>query len=235
MIFIAKKTIIRTMQTPESKKPPRLMLFAISAVMLVLGLATVLWWYKATPRQLTEADLPVELAMNYLPEGKPISGLQMTDQNGQAFTEARFQQHWSFVFFGFTNCPDVCPTTMLVMKQVWQKLPPAAHTDPKPQLIFVSVDPDRDSVAKLKDYVAFYHPEFIAVRGEHDKLDVLVKQLGALYGYEDGPDKDNYTVNHSAQLVVVDPQGNLRAIFSPPFVVDELVKTFVHIRQFHKG
>ncbi len=235
MIFIAKKTIIRTMQTLESKKPPRLLLVVISVVMLLLGLATVLLWNKYASRQLTEADLPPELAMNYLPDGKPVRGLQMTDHNNQPFTEARFQQHWSFLFFGFTNCPDVCPTTMLVMKQVWQKLPPVAPTEPKPQLIFVSVDPDRDSVAKLKDYVAFYHPEFIAVRGEHDKLDVLVKQLGALYGYEDGPDKNNYTVNHSAQLVLVDPQGNLRAVFSPPFVADELIKTFTHIRQFHKG
>ena len=223
------------MQTTESKKPPRLILFAVGVLMLVLGLAAVWIWNNSTPRQLTEADLPPELVMNYLPEGKPIAGLQMTDHNGQAFTEARFQKHWSFIFFGFVNCPDVCPTTMLVMKQVWQKLPPAAYADPKPQLIFISVDPGRDTVAKLKDYMAFYHPDFIGVRGEHEKLDVLVKQFGALYGYEDSNDTKNYAVNHSSQLVLVDPQGNLRAVFSPPFVVDELVKTFVHIRQFHKG
>lgn len=191
--------------------------------------------YQSRLKPLTDDDLPAELQQHYLIGTKTISGMDMTDHTGQPFTEARFKGHWTFVFFGFVNCPDVCPTTMLVMQQVWKKLPDAAKADPKPQLLFISVDPERDTQDKLASYVTFYHPEFIGARANHDKLDAVVRQFGALYGYEDGTDKDNYTVLHSAQVLLVDPQGNMRAIFSSPLDPDKLTNTFVRIREFHKG
>ena len=223
------------MPTPSEKKLHPLLLASVVIIAMAVGLGLMWLVSQRHSRPLTEADLPPELKQHYLTGTKPVIGIDLTDHLGQPFTEARFKNHWTFVFFGFTNCPDVCPTTLLAMKQVWAKLPAAAKATPTPQLVFVSVDPDRDTQQKLNGYVTYYNPEFIGVRGPHNKLDILVNQLGALYGYEDGTNKDNYTVNHSAQIVLIDPQGNMRAVFTPPLTVDDIANTFIQIRKFHRG
>jgi len=223
------------MQTPPEKKFNPLVLASVVIIAMALGVGLMWLLSQRHSQPLTDADLPADLKQHYLIGTKPIVGIDLTDNLGQSFTEARFQNHWTFVFFGFTNCPDVCPTTLLVMKQVWAKLPADAKTAPTPQLLFVSVDPDRDTLQKLNGYVTYYNPEFIGVRGPHNKLDILVNQVGALYGYEDGSNKNNYTVNHSAQIILIDPQGNMRAVFTPPLTVDDITNTFKQIRKFHRG
>lgn len=216
------------MQTKKSK----LNYLALAIIFVVVGLIG----FILAQRFLPAADrLPESLKATVFPKGKPIVGISLKDQNDQNFTEQRFKGKWSFLFFGYANCPDVCPTTMLVMKSVWAKLPESAHTAPEPQLFFISVDPQRDTAAVLKEYTTFYHPDFVGVTGNHNQLDVLVNQIGALYGYEDDETGKGYTVNHSAQIILIDPSGQMRAVFSPPFDIDEMVKTFVNIREYFKG
>lgn len=211
---------------------------SINWPLVIVGLAVMVAGalvahYALGPRQ--SASLPEDLQATYLPQGKPISGLQLSDHNQAVFDESRFKDKWSFLFFGFTNCPDICPTTMLVMKSVWNKLPEAAKQSPAPQMIFVSVDPQRDTLDKLQKYVTFYHPDFLGVTGELDQIDMLTKQLGVLYGFEDPTEDGNYTVNHSSQIILVDPQGNMRAVFSSPHLVDEIVRSFASIRNYYNG
>jgi len=225
----------KTSSTPN--RP--LMMIITGIVAMILGF--VLWGYlKPYLEQggmATKQSLPREIASAYIPQGRPLAGIRLTDHNKQPFTEQQFKGKWSFLFFGFTNCPDVCPTTLLVMKAVWARLPESARQAPEPQMLFVSVDPDRDTPELLKSYTTYYHPEFLGVTAEHKFLDILTTQVGALYGYEDGEsNSDNdYTVNHSAQVVLIDPQGNFRAVFSTPLIVDEIVKTFTAIREYHSG
>ena len=216
------------MNSSSNTKPNYL---ALSVIFLTAGLvvAIIVWQFVLRP---TDQRLPDQLQATVLPKGKPIVGLSLKDHNGQLFTEQQFKGKWSFLFFGFTHCPDVCPTTMLVMKAVWAKLPASARAAPQPQLYFVSVDPQRDTPELLKSYATFYNPEFIGITGNNNQLDVLVNQVGALYGYEDGEKEGEYTVNHSAQIILIDPSGNMRAVFSPPYQADEIVKTFVSIREF---
>lgn len=214
----------------ESKSKIPLLVFFI---VVLLSIAAAVWFVVIKPNQ----GLPKSIENTYIPEGRPVVGIRMVDQNNQPFSEEQFKGKWSFLFFGFVNCPDVCPTTLLVMKSVWAKLPEAAKQSPEPQLIFVSVDPDRDTPAILKDYVQYYHPDFIGITGEHKYLDILTVQVGALYGYEDGESDNNndYSVNHSAQIILIDPQGYFRGVFSPPFKVDDMVNTFTAIRDYHPG
>ncbi|MBI3560216.1 MAG: SCO family protein [Gammaproteobacteria bacterium] len=221
-----------TTTEPNPIKPWVLLLVITVATLIGVGL-----YLGLTKKFLSTSEdtLPAALKQHYLIGDKPIVGIKMTDQWGQPFTEARFKQHWTFMFFGYTQCPDVCPTTLLLMKQVWEKLPVAAKQSPTPQMVFVSVDPDRDTQEKLKDYVSYYHPDFIGVRSNHDNLDVLTNQLGVLYGYEDGSSPKDYTVLHSAQLVLIDPNGSMRAVFSPPLTVPDIVSTFSKIRDYFKG
>ncbi len=214
--------------SPEPNNQSRLTTIVVIAVIaLILGI--VVWQSVITK----PGKLPEQLAATVLPQGKPITGLSLKDHDGELFTEQRFKGKWSFLFFGFTNCPDICPTTMLVMKAVWAKLPDAAKRAPEPQLYFVSVDPQRDTLDKLKAYATFYHPDFVGITGNLNQIDVLTNQLGVLYGYEDDETTDDgYTVNHSAQIVLIDPDGKMRAVFSTPHNVREMAKTFVAIRNY---
>lgn len=231
------------MNSAPDKQPntPNLPIIMIITGIVAMILGFVLWSYLKPyleQGELTvEESLPKEIASAYIPKGRPLAGIRFTDHNKQPFTEKRFKGKWSFLFFGFTNCPDVCPTTLLVMKAVWARMPASAKQAPEPQMLFVSVDPDRDTPEILKSYTTYYHPEFLGVTAEHKFLDILTTQVGALYGYEDGEtNNDNdYIVNHSGQVVLIDPQGNFRAVFSPPLIVDNIVKTFTAIREYHPG
>jgi protein SCO1/2 len=220
-----------TQDTPPQQQLP-LPVILIGLVLMVLGVLAAR--YVLSPHQQA-SPLPSGLKATYLQDGKPITGFSLVDYNKQRFDASRFKGKWTFLFFGYTNCPDVCPTTMLVMKSVWAKLPAEAMSAPAPQLVFVSVDPDRDTPERLKKYVTFYRPDFLGVTGNADQIDILTKQVGVLYGFDDDPDGKGYTVKHSAQIILVDPTGKERAVFSPPHKVDDIVRSFVEIRNYYKG
>ena len=218
-----------TNPTPPSQRLP-LPVMLIGLVLMVLGVLAARYVLESRPQAL-----PADLSATYLQHGKPIIGLNLIDYNQQRFDESRFKGKWTFMFFGYTNCPDVCPTTLLVMKSVWAKLPDEAKAAPSPQMVFVSVDPDRDTPQRLKSYVRFYHPDFLGVTGKADQIDHLTRQVGVLYGFDDDRTNKSYTVNHSAQIILVDPAGNERAVFSPPHKADDIVRSFVLIRNYYKG
>jgi protein SCO1/2 len=218
--------------TDKAPQPQRLPLpvMLLGLVLVIVGALAAR--YVLGPK---EPALSAKLPPHYLEPGKPITGFHLIDYNRQPFDASRFKGRWTFMFFGYTNCPDVCPTTMLVMKSVWAKLPAPAKAAPAPQMVFVSVDPDRDTPERLKEYVTFYRPDFIGVTGKADEIDILTRQVGVQYGFDDDPDGKGYTVKHSAQIILVDPSGKMRAVFSPPHKVDDLVRSFVQIRNYYKG
>ena len=218
-----------TDKVPQPQRLP-LPVMLLGLVLVIVGALAAR--YILGPKEPT---LSAKLPPHYLEQGKPITGFDLIDYNRQRFDASRFKGRWTFMFFGYTNCPDVCPTTLLVMKSVWAKLPTEAKAAPAPQMVFVSVDPDRDTPARLKDYVTFYRPDFIGVTGKADQIDILTRQVGVQYGFDDDPDGKGYTVKHSAQIILVDPSGKMRAVFSPPHKVDDLVRSFVQIRNYYKG
>lgn len=201
---------------------------AVAALSLALGI----WLSQRQFPAGNTASVPADLEATYLPEGKPLKGFELVDHDGQPFTRDRLQGRWSFLFFGFTNCPDVCPMTLQVMRGVTQQVDARAA----PQVVFVSVDPERDPPATLKQYVGHFDPAFLGVTGESGQIDALTRQLGILYGYEDpDPETGAYTVNHSAQILLIDPQARLRAVFSTPHDVNAIARDFLKIRQLDKG
>ncbi len=180
-----------------------------------------------------DTQAPPNLDATVLPQARPISGFKLTDHNNKEFTIENMKGKWNFLFFGFTNCPDICPTTLKIMQGVWKKLP-ADKT--KPGMLFFSVDPDRDPPELLKNYVTYYHPEFIGITGDLDQIDIITNQLGILYGYDDKEENsEDYTVNHSAQVLLTDPQGRMRAVFSPPYDAESISNALNVIRDFYEG
>ncbi|MFT5790044.1 MAG: protein SCO1/2 [Shewanella sp.] len=143
------------------------------------------------------------------PTPQAIAPFLLTDQHGNRFSNDDLKGHWSLLFIGYTSCPDVCPTTMGKLTAAYPSL--SEHTDFK--VIFMSVDPERDSTANLLNYANFFNPEFVAVTGEHKQLYPITRSLGFVYAMVG--DGENYQVDHSASFALVSPQGEKVAIIKP--------------------
>lgn len=135
------------------------------------------------------------------------TGFNLTDHNGQARTLADFKGKVAMVFFGFTQCPDVCPTSLAEMAQVKQML--GADGD-RFQGLFVSVDPERDTPEIMKEYMAAFDPSFLALYSKLDELPALAKSFKIYYKKVPGSTPGSYTMDHSAGSYIYDPQGRVR-------------------------
>lgn len=162
---------------------------------------------------------------------KPLPAFSLRGPKG-VFTNEALRGKWTFMFFGFTQCPDICPTALGLMSGIKAALstgPAAAASSATPkgnslgvslpptfQVVFVSVDPRRDTPELLAQYLGAFDPGFIGVSGDDVALAPLVKDLGVFYQRHDASDKQHYSVDHTAAIFLMDPGGRLAAVFSPP-------------------
>jgi len=154
-----------------------------------------------------------------LPVARPIPSFHLNGHDGQPFTQENLKGEWSVLFFGFTHCPDVCPGSLLQLAQVTESLGSDA-----PQVVLISVDPERDTPAKLAKYVAHFHSNFKAATGPDKQLTILTKALSVAW-HRSQPDADgNYSVDHTAWLMLINPAGQLVAYFSPPLIAAAISK-----------
>ncbi len=162
---------------------------------------------------LNTPALTLEVAALY-PTHRPLPTFTLHDAEGRDFHRDQLQGHYSLVFFGYTQCPDVCPTTLIELNQVVRALRDLPATL-QPTVVFVSVDPDRDIPAILKNYVQHFNPAFIGLSGNDAALTTLTHALGALYARSPA-DNGTYSVDHSASLFLIDPSAALLAVFPSP-------------------
>jgi protein SCO1/2 len=153
----------------------------------------------------------------WLPRPRTLAEFHLQDTSGRDFGVANLRGHPTLLFFGFTHCPDVCPTTLATLAQV-QRQPPLAGA----QVVFVSVDPERDTAAALESYLAAFSSGFIGLRGDRAALAPLLRTLNAI-AVRDPLPGGGYTMDHSATLYLLDKHARLVAVFSPPFATDALV------------
>lgn len=125
------------------------------------------------------------------------------------------------MFFGFTTCPDICPTTLALLARVEKSLSDLP-TQTRPQVVLVSVDPERDTPEQLQKYVRFFSPSFVGVTGSPAQIDEFTRAMGAPVAKRP-LGEGGYTVDHSGSIFVIDPSGAMRALFSPPHSQDALV------------
>ena len=153
-----------------------------------------------------------------LPHARVIADFSLTDHHSRPFSLADLRGKWSLIFFGFVNCPDVCPGTLFELQKVNETLQQElqAATD-QPQILFISVDPERDTAAKLEQYLAYFDPGFIGITGDQVQLMPLTLQLGIAYRIEEHePGTPQYDVAHSASILLTDPEGRLYGVFPAP-------------------
>jgi protein SCO1 len=145
------------------------------------------------------------------------SALELPDASGRVRRLADFRGKAVVVFFGFTHCPDVCPTTLADMAGVMKQLGPDAE---RVQMLFITVDPERDTPQDVANYVQAFDPRFIALRGDPASTQRTAKDFKIFY--EKRKEGDSYTVDHSAQSYVFDPQGRLRLLVRPQAIATDL-------------
>ena len=190
----------------------------VALVALVIGLTV----YKVlnTEQQLDTADL-LDAGIVMLPQGRDVPDLTLTNQNGEPVSMKSLEGRWNLLFFGYTFCPDICPATLAELRQLRGQLPEAARQRMQP--ILVSVDPERDTPAQLKKYLEYFGAEFIGLTGSLDDIQTLANAAGVPFIPAD-TSKDNYTVDHGGNLVLIGPDGRLRGFVRAPLRTEKLVE-----------
>ena len=215
-----------------SSGPAQLLLLVIAGALL-LGLG--IWFGKGHDRpHVKVADEYPGATVLEIPV--PLMHFQLTDHNGNPFTPSSLTRKWTFMFFGYTHCPDVCPTALVDMNSIYQNLAAKDDLTEKKfgvdtQFVFITVDPERDTVRELKEYVPFFNEHFIGLTGDADMIESIARPLGIAYRRVPGkePEKD-YLVDHSASILLVDPLGRMRAVFSPPHDAKIIAEDFRKVR-----
>lgn len=169
------------------------------------------------------------------PNPKPLAPFRLADQDGREFGLERLRGRWSFLFFGYTFCPDVCPGTLTALSATRALLdrPDGAGADT--QYVFVSVDPARDTPERLREYVRYFHPDFLGVTGQPADLEGLTRQLGVVHFKGPEDPQGGYLVDHSAAVLVIDPQARLIGVLSPPHAPADMAERFRRIRDLVEG
>ena len=163
-----------------------------------------------------DSSAPRLTSGTWLPRARALGEFSLTDQNGAAFTAARLEGAPTLVFFGFTHCPDVCPLTLLQLAKVKQ-----SGVVPHLRVLFITVDPARDTPVLLAQYVHAFDPDIIGATGTPATLAEVTRAFGVAYERVELPGGD-YTMDHSATVFLLDAHGRNVAVFSPPFDVQAL-------------
>jgi protein SCO1/2 len=204
---------------------PRNRGFASRSIVFVLiaavagGLGLVLAQRLFAPAPVVQAPLALK-SVRLIEPARPLPEFQLTRSDGSTLGVAQLRGHWTLVFIGFTHCPDVCPTTLTTLaraQKAWESIPEAR----RPRLLFVSVDPERDTPKALGDYAHYFHPDTIAATAIEPALGEFVKALGLVYMKVPQANGD-YEIDHSSTLVLLDPQGRQAGLVRPPLLPDAI-------------
>jgi len=188
----------------------------VGIISAVAGIS--LWKVMQGPPQPSDAALMV------LPEPRVIADFALVDDEGAPFSLDNLRGRWSLMFFGYTHCPDVCPSTLYDLKLIQEKFDQLnGDAASSLQVLFVSVDPERDSPEQLKQYVSYFHPGFTGVTGPQEQLAPLTMQLGIAYRIDEHEaGSPQYNVDHSVSILLMDPQGSLHGVFPAPHDADKM-------------
>ncbi|TIH10627.1 SCO family protein [Pseudomonas leptonychotis] len=182
----------------------------VAIVALVMGLTVN---KVLTSKGQGDPTVLLDAGIILLPQSRSLPELSLTNQDGEAVAVDQLKDQWSLLFFGYTFCPDICPATLAQLRQLQGQLPP--ETVAKLRIVLVSVDPHRDTPEQLKKYLDYFDAGFIGLTGEQATLQKLANAVSIPYIPAD-TSKENYTVDHSGNLVIIGPDGKQRGFIRAP-------------------
>ena len=199
-----------------SKPAVLLTLAALAAAGLGLWISQRV--YGPTEAAIATPQVPVTQATTVLPTPRSVPPFELQQSDGTPLTQDELKGHWTVVFLGFTHCPDICPTTLAQLstaQKQWAAIPEAQ----RPRVLFVSADPERDSPEQTGRYAHAFHPETLAATAPVPQLERFARSLSLVFMKVPGASGEahDYSIDHSAALVLLDPQGKLGGVIQPPF------------------
>lgn len=202
-------------------------------LVIALSLTAFIGW-KLSQDKVVRA--PEEIEDYLFWQARELTDFKLAGADNKTLGLSDLKGKWSFVFFGYTHCPDVCPVTLGTLGKAFKILEKDAGIASEIQGIFVSVDPKRDTPELLKEYASYFNNKFMGVTGSTAELDAFSRQMSALYTIhpkEPGQADSIYLVSHNSTIFLVDPQGRLHGRFPPPQAPQEIAEAFTKIRAFY--
>ena len=192
-------------------------LVPLIAGLLVLGFVIILFVIRFSDKYdsdlLKAKELPkLDILTTFLEEPVAATAFALKSHLNKTFSQKDLKGKWSFLFFGYINCPDICPNTMAVLNKVFENLSKTNDLG-NTTFIFATVDPQRDTVKSMAEYVAYFNKDFVGLRGEKEELDEITKAMNIAYILEESSNKE-YQVGHSTAILLIDPKGRQVARFS---------------------
>jgi len=193
----------------------------IPVLAAILGLVVAWRWFGF---ELSKPTTPALSAVRLFNPPRELPAFSLRQSDGTPLVSGELKGHWTLVFLGFTHCPDVCPTTLAQLagaQKQWATLPEAT----RPRVLFVSVDPERDTPDAIGEYAHAFHRDTLAATADVPALETFARSLSMVFAKVPAPEgapASQYSMDHSASLAVLDPQGRLTGFITPPFVPKDI-------------
>lgn len=209
-------------------------LFLAAAAFALIALLFGMW----TRQNTQDVELQIKLENGTVfPVPRDISPFHLVSADDKPFTNDNLMGKWSVLFFGFTQCPQLCPTTLAILNKAYQQLE-TKKSVPLPQIVFISVDPDRDTPRAIEEYIGTFNKNFKGATGKVDEIKALTAQFNIMYmkiQNQNSQDTHHYSIDHSGTLLLINPEGKLTALFQTPHETDNLVHDIESIeKHYHK-
>ena len=214
------------------KTPTPLLLVAA-----IIAMSAGLWLANSTSISSTSALQPAHIKGAIYPTAKTIQPFKLIDHKAAEFSNKDLHDHWSIIFVGYTHCPDICPTTLNLMSDMHREL--SQQNIQAPNIIFLTIDPERDTAEIMNAYVEYFNSEFIGLTGSLQVIENLTRDLNAVYRKAPGLNgkitKDDYLMDHSSALMLMNPEGKLQAILTAPHTVENLIDSIVKSQSYYES
>lgn len=202
--------------------------FILSLVVVLVTGNFLYYGYQKWQTMIT----PINVHGTIVKKPKNVTNFSLTSSDGENFDDSKLLGQWSMLFFGYTRCPDICPTTLNTLSGMYKQLN-SLPQNKKPRVIFVSIDPEHDTSNQANKYSKYFNNNFIGLSGKRNQINQLSKSLGVVAQKVDLKNSDGdeqaYVYDHSSTLYIINPKGQLQAILTAPHKSDNLATDYKNI------
>lgn len=193
----------------------RTVIVLVLVVIAIMGLQV----YKVTREPPLDREALRSEGTVIYEQPRRLSDFELVDHNGEPFTPSDLEGHWTLAYFGFTNCPDICPLAMADLARLVDEMPPELAE--QTEVMLVTLDPARDTPEVLAEYLGYFNEDFIGVTGEFLAIKRLANEVNVAFN-KVIQDEDEYTVDHSGNIVLFNPRGDYHGFFKPSFEIERM-------------